>query len=85
MPISIVHELHRLPKDNKKLLRASLYEPDGGPMLKQWVGRTPHEVMWQITDWGYLKDPAHSLYVGIELQKAYERIIDGTTYHQDPA
>lgn len=85
VPISIVHELHRLPKDNKKLLRASLYEPDGGPMLKQWVGRTPHEVMWQITDWGYLKDPAHSLYVGIELQKAYERIIDGTTYHQDPA
>lgn len=85
VPISIVHELRRLPKGSKKLLRASLYEPDGGPMLKQWVGRTPHEVMWQITDWGYLKDPAHALYVGIELQKAYERIIDGSTYHQDPA
>jgi len=54
-------------------------------MAKQWVGRTPHEVMWQITDWGYIKYPDHAMYVGIELQKAYDCLVSGAIYHQDPA
>jgi thymidylate synthase len=85
VPMAIVHELTSLPKTNKKLLRATLYEPNGGPMAKQWVGRTPHEVMWQITDPGYIKYPDHAMYVGIELQKAYQCLVDGSQYHQDPA
>lgn len=85
VPIAVSRELKDLPKGNKLKLRATLYEPDGGPMVKQWVGRTPHEVMWQITDWEYMKLPDHAMYVGIELQKAFECIIDGRKYHQDPA
>ena len=85
VPMAIMQELKTLPKDSKKLLRATLYEPDGGPMAKQWVGRTPHEVMWQITDWGYIKYPDHAMYVGIELQKAYDCLVSGAIYHQDPA
>ena len=85
VPMAIIHELKALPKDNKKLLRATMYEPDGGPAIKEFVGRTPHEVLWQITDWGYVKSPDHAMYVGIELQKAYECLIRGDTYHQDPA
>jgi len=85
VPMAIMQELKTLPKDSKKLLRATLYEPDGGPMAKQWVGRSPHEVMWQITDWGYIKYPDHAMYVGIELQKAYDCLVSGAIYHQDPA
>ena len=85
VPMAIIHELKSIPKENKKLLRATLYEPNGGPMVKQWVGRTPHEVLWQISDYAYVKDPEHAMYVGIELQKAYECIVSGKTYHQDPA
>lgn len=85
IPLAVSHELKRLPKDNKKHMKAELYEPDGGPLLREFVGRTPHEVMWQITDWGYIRDPAHAMYVGLELQKAFESIIDGEKYHQDPA
>ena len=85
VPMAVMQELKSLPKSNKKLLRATMYEPNGGPMLKQWVGRTPHEVMWQITDPGYIKLPDHAMYVGIELQKAYQCLIDGVQYHQDPA
>ncbi|MEI6690799.1 MAG: thymidylate synthase [bacterium] len=85
VPMAIMHELKSLPKTNRKLLRATLYEPNGGPMAKQWVGRTPHEVMWQITDPGYIKSPDHAMYVGIELQKAYQCLVDEIQYHQDPA
>lgn len=85
VPIAVSRELKDIPKANKLKLRATLYEPDGGPMIKQWVGRTPHEVMWQITDGEYLKLTDHAMYVGIELQKAFECIIDGRKYHQDPA
>lgn len=85
IPIAVTHELKRRGKDEKKLIKAVLYEPDGGPMVREWYGRTPHETMWQMTDWGYLKDPAHAMYVGIELQKAYEAIIENKKYHQDPA
>lgn len=85
VPMAIMHELRALPKENKKLLRATLYEPDGGPSIKEFVGRTPHEVLWQISDWSYIKDPEHAMYVGIELQKAYDSIVRGEIYHQDPA
>lgn len=84
-PLAVSHELKRIVKKSDKYIKAELYEPDGGPLLRSFVGRTPHEVMWQITDWGYMKDPAHSMYVGVELQKAFEAIIDGKKYHQDPA
>jgi thymidylate synthase len=85
VPMAIVHELKLLPKGNTKLLRATLYEPNGGPSVKEFVGRTPHEVLWQISDWAYVKDPEHAMYVGIELQKAYDCLVTGKQYHQDPA
>lgn len=85
VPMAISNELKRRAKDEKKLIKAVMYEPDGGPAAKEWYGRTPHELMWQMTDWGYLKDPAHAMYVGVEIQKAYEAIVENKEYHQDPA
>ncbi len=85
VPLAVSHELKQLPKNNKKMLKVEIYEPNGGPLLREFVGRTPHEVMWQITDWGYVRDPAHAMYVGIELQKAFKCLVDGVKYHQDPA
>ena len=43
------------------------------------------EVAYQMTDWGYLKLPAHAMYIGQELQRAEEAIMAGKRYHQDPA
>lgn len=83
--LAILNNLKRWPKDCEYLIRATLYEPDGGPAVKVFDGRTPHEVMWQITDWKYIKDPAHAIYVGTELQKAFEAIVRGEKYRQDPA
>lgn len=85
VPMAIMQELRRYKKDETKLIKATMYEPDGGPAVREWYGRTPHEVMWQMTDWGYLKDPAHAMYVGVELQKAFEAIVAKKQYHQDPA
>lgn len=85
VPLAVAHELKSLPKNVSKLIKVEIFEPDGGPLLREFVGRTPHEVMWQVTDWAYLKDSAHSMYIGIEIQKAYESIIGGEKYRQDPA
>ncbi len=85
VPMAIMQELKRYKKGESKLIKATMYEPDGGPAVREWYGRTPHEVMWQMTDWGYVKDPAHSMYVGVELQKAFEAIVSNKQYHQDPA
>lgn len=85
VPLAVSHELKMLPKDTDKIIRATIFAPDGGAPLNIFEGRTAHEVMWQITDWGYVKDPAHAMYVGIELQKAMESIIADKKYHQDPA
>ncbi len=85
VPMAVRHELKMRPKDAKFLLKASLYEPDGGPLLKEFVGRTPHETMWLINDWNYLRDPAHAMYIGIELEKAFMMAIEGKRYDQDPA
>lgn len=84
VPLPISHELKSREKATK-LIKVSLYEPDGGPLVREWVGRTPSEVMFQITDWAHLSDPAHAMYVGSELQRAYEAIVSGKKYHQDPA
>lgn len=85
VPMAVTVELKRMPKKEEKLIRATLYEPNGGPVLKIFEGRTAQEVAWQITDWGYLKDPAHAMYVGSELQRAEEAIARGEQYSQDPA
>ncbi len=85
VPMAVRHELKMRPKQCRKLLKASLFAPDGGGLLKEVVGRTPHEVMWLLTDWQYLRDPAHAMYVGIELEKAFKAMIAGEQYHQDPA
>lgn len=85
VPMAVTVELKRLPKEVKRLIRCTLYEPNGGPALKVWEGRTAQEVAWQITDWGYLKDPGHAMYIGTELQRAEEAIVAGVKYSQDPA
>ncbi len=68
-----------------KMIRATLFAPDGGTVVKVFEGRTAQETAWQITDAGYLTQPAHSMYVGMELQRAEATIINGTKYSQDPA
>lgn len=85
VPMAVQVELKRMPKVAKKLIRCTLYEPNGGPALKVFEGRTAQEVAWQITDWGYVKDAGHAMYVGTELQRAEEAIAREEEYHQDPA
>lgn len=88
VPYAVEVMLPKLPKRGRnagKLIRASLYAPNSGPLIKVFEGRTAQEVAYQITDWGYLKNPAHAMYVGQELQRAEESIIRGGGYHQDPA
>lgn len=88
VPYAVVQMLKHLPDKGKgtgKLIRATLLAPDGGIPLKIFEGRTAQEVAWQITDWGYLRDPSHAMYIGQELQKAEECIIRNEVYSQDPA
>lgn len=88
IPLAVTQTLKRLPKRGRnagKLIRATLYAPDGGSPLKIFEGRTAQEVAWQITDWGYLRCPGHLMYIGLELQRAEESIIRGGGYSQDPA
>lgn len=85
VPMAVERMLKRLPSPVNRLIRATLFEPNGGPAIKMFEGRTAQEVAWQISDWKYMTDPGHLLYVGLELQKAEEVIRQGTTYIQDPA
>lgn len=88
MPYSVAKTLPTLPKFPKgkgKRIRATLFEPDGGPAIKVFEGRTAQEVAWQITDWNYLTDPGHLMYIGLELQKAEQSIRERKRYAQDPA
>lgn len=85
LPMAIERMLKKMPKDSKKLIRATIFEPNGGPAIKIFEGRTAQEVAWQISDWKYLTDPGHILYIGLELQKAEEAIKQGSKYTQDPA
>lgn len=68
-----------------QLIRATIFEPNGGPAMKMFEGRTAQEVAWQISDWNYINIPGHLMYIGLELQKAEEAIKQGTIYEQDPA
>lgn len=68
-----------------KMIRATLFAPDGGKVVRIFEGRTAQETAWRITDSGYLVQPSHSMYVGMELQRAEAAIINGTKYSQDPA
>ncbi len=88
VPYAVSQTLKRIPKRGRnagKLIRATMFAPDGGAPIKIFEGRTSQEVAWQITDWGYLRDPGHIMYIGIELQKAEEAIVRGGGYSQDPA
>jgi len=88
VPYAVSQTLKRLPQKGRnagKMIRATLFAPDGGAPIKMFEGRTAQEVAWQISDWGYLRDPGHLMYIGLELQKAEERIVEGTRYEQDPA
>jgi thymidylate synthase len=85
VPLAVQQMLRRMPKNQTQLIRATLYEPDGGPAIKVFEGRVAQEVAWQITDWKYLTDPGHLMYVGLELQKAEESIKHDNKYTQDPA
>ncbi len=72
-------------ENSRRLIRATIFEPNGGPAMKIFEGRVAQEVAWQISDWKYVIDPGHLMYVGLELQKAEEAIKAGTEYEQDPA
>jgi thymidylate synthase len=85
VPYAVAKTLPTMPKKSGKLIRATIFEPDGGPAMKVFEGRTGQEVAWQITDWNYLTDAGHLMYIGLELQKAEESIRQGTPYNQDPA
>lgn len=86
-PINGLAVARNLPKvkSKGKMIRATLFAPDGGSVIKIFEGRTAQETAWQITDAGYLVQPAHAMYVGMELQRAEAAIINGTKYSQDPA
>ena len=86
VPYAVAKTLLGMPKKGEdRLIQVTIFEPDGGPMIKIFEGRTAQEVAWQISDGNYLVDPGHVMYVGLELQKAEEAIRSGTTYSQDPA
>ena len=86
VPYAVSKTLSSLPaKGEKKLIRATLFEPDGGPAASIFEGRTAQEVAWQLTDGRFLVDPGHLMYVGLELQKAEEAIRSNRGYTQDPA
>jgi thymidylate synthase len=82
---AVAKTLEKMPSPVKKLIRVTIFEPDGGVPVKMFEGRTAQEVAWQVTDWGYLAIPGHIMYIGLELQKAEEAIRSGTGYNQDPA
>jgi thymidylate synthase len=84
VPLAIAQGLKRV-KGKGKLIRATLYAPNGGPVIKLFEGRTAQEVAWQITDWNYLVMPGHVIYIGLELQRAEEAIATNRTFVQDPA
>lgn len=83
IPMAVERMMKKVPKG--KLIRATIFEPNGGPAIKMFEGRVAQEVAWQITDWKYLTDPGHLMYVGLELQKAEESLKNSATYEQDPA
>ncbi len=85
VPMAVERMLRKMPQEGGKLIRATIYEPNGGPALKMFEGRTAQEVAWQITDWNYITIPGHLMYIGLELQKAEESIKAGASYEQDPA
>jgi len=80
-----VNRVLRKVKGKGRMIRATLFAPDGGTVVKVFEGRTAQETAWQITDFGYLAIPSHSMYIGMELQRAEAAIINGTKYSQDPA
>lgn len=85
VPMAVERMLRKIPKNSRKLIRATIFEPNGGPAMKMFEGRVAQEVAWQISDWNYSMIPGHMIYVGLELQKAEDAIKNGTTYEQDPA
>ncbi|MGI5827968.1 MAG: thymidylate synthase [Patescibacteria group bacterium] len=72
-----------LPKE--KLIKATLFEPNGGPPIKEWTGKTATEMIWKLSDWNYISMPSHAMYVGTELQRAEYCLKHNLKYHQDPA
>lgn len=88
VPYAVAAALKEMPKRGRragKLIRATLFAPDGGAPLKVFEGRTAQEVAYQITDWNYIVEPSHAMYIGQELQRAEECIKQGKRFHQDPA
>jgi thymidylate synthase len=85
LPMAVQKTLAKMKGKEDKLIRATIFEPNGGPAMKVFEGRTAQEVVWQVSDWKYLSDIGHSMYVAMELQKAEDSIRRGTKYTQDPA
>ncbi|OGD63979.1 hypothetical protein A2160_03320 [Candidatus Beckwithbacteria bacterium RBG_13_42_9] len=66
-------------------IKVTLYEPNGGPPVKEWRGKKAGELVWRIGDGNYIVLPSHTLYIGTELQRAEEALWHNLNYHQDPA
>jgi len=64
---------------------ARLYAPNGGPLLKEWRGKTAMEIYINMSDWDYFTMPSHLIYIGTELQRAEYALRQGAVYSQDPA
>jgi thymidylate synthase len=72
-----------LPKE--KLIKVTLFEPDGGPAIKEWTSKKASELVWKINDWDYISMPDHAMYIGTEIQRAEYCLKNNIKYHQDPA
>lgn len=86
--IEVVRKRGRSKRNEKQpfgFIKVTLFEPNGGPPLKQWQGKKALDLVWKISDWHYIALPAHAMYVGLELKRAEYCLKKGLPYHQDPA
>lgn len=67
----------------KKLIKVKLFAPNGGLILKEWSGKTALQLIWEITDWDYFAMSSHAMYVGAEIQRAENALVNGLFYVQD--
>lgn len=68
-----------------KEIIVTLYEPDGGPPIKEWRAKKALELVWKINDWNFISMPDHAMYIGTEIQKAEDCLKTGKKYKQDVA
>lgn len=82
--IELVRKQGRPKKGEKQkgYIKATLYQPDGGPIIKEWTGKTAKELTWKICDKNYIVMPAHAMDIGAELAKAEYSLKNRLPYRQ---